>query len=185
MKKRIYIIPLIVVAAISIAVLFMVSLKKQSEQNPSEFVTHSDIKTGIAFDYPIGWTRVGNIPEGYMFTSPEEKSIFIFSHSKISEAASRDYSSKKDLDREASDLLSPFKGNKNFRLISNISTKINNAKAKDITFSYRDREELLKIRLLVIGKYKGCFHYFTLYSSKAFEKDVPDFERIKKSIRFK
>jgi len=49
MKKRIYIIPLIVVAAISIAVLFMVSLKKQSEQNPSEFVTHSDIKTGIAF----------------------------------------------------------------------------------------------------------------------------------------
>ena len=159
-------------------------MKKQTEQSPIEFVAHTDTETGITFEYPVGWNRFGNIPAGFMFTSPEEKSILIISHSQVSDIAAT-YTSNEELNREVGTFLSPFNDNSDYQLISNTSTKIDDVDAKDITFSYQDKDGLYKVRLLVIGKYKSRFHYFSLYSKETFEKDMPDFDKIINSIKFK
>ena len=183
MKKITYIIIAFVALAL-LVILAMFFMKKPTGPSSLEIVTHSDTETGITFSYPIGWNRFGNIPAGFMLTSPEEKSVLIISHSQVSNVVAT-YTSTEELDQEVNNLLNPFENNQNYQLISNTSTEINNVEAKDATFSYQDKDGLYKVRLLVIGKYKGRFHYFSLYSNEAFEKDMPDFNKIIKSIKFK
>lgn len=180
MKRIIYIV-IPIIATILIGVLIIFNMNQGSLQKTSGFVTHNDTETGISFDYPVGWNRVGQLPNGFMLNSPEEKSILFISYSDSDNSET----GGADLIQKVDSLLNPFQNNPDFQIINDVSTKIGNIDARDITFSYVDNGEPLKVRLFVTGKYNGRFNYFTLYSSEAFEKDLPDFEKIVKSIKFK
>jgi hypothetical protein len=175
--KNYIIIFIIIIIALSLGLTFYI--KNQTVQAPVESVTHSDQLTGISFEYPVGWSRFGKITDGFMLNSPEEKSVLIISYSKNQNIE------KVSLDQLANNFLSPFENDNNYQLISNIPIKIDNLEARDMTFSYKDKEDLFKVRLLIIENSNGYIYNFALYSSEAFEKDMPDFNRIIKSIKFK
>jgi hypothetical protein len=198
MKKNIYITLIIIAAFLLVAVYiffkinnnFIMSNKIESTKSTENNIninpiTQSNVDIGIIFDTPLSWNKVDSLSSGFMLNSPDEKSLVIISKSQSTEVVSNDSSAKEDLDNAVNSLLDPFKDSKNYKLISDISTKIANLGARDISFSYRDRDGLYKVRLLVTEKYKGSFYYFSLYSNEFFEKDMLDFDKILKSVKFK
>lgn len=197
MKKYIYITLIIITVFLLIAVFiffkinnnFIMSNKiestKYTENNINiNLISQNNVDIGITFGTPLGWNKVDSLSSGFMLNSSDEKSLVIISKSPVTEVVSGDSSLKEDLDSAVNNLLDPFKDSKNYKLINNVATKIANLEARDISFSYRDRDGLYKVRLLVTEKYKGGFYYFSLYYNEFSEKNMSDFDKILKSVQF-
>lgn len=171
----------IIVAVVIIVLLVILSLaffmKKNIVENTDTVIHNS--KTGISFEYPVGWNRFGKMSTGFMLSSPEEKSMLIFNYSDSNKTK------ETDLNQVVVNFLYVFDGDANYNLISDKNIKIGDINAREIIFSYDYNGRLLKTKFVLLDKYKGIFHHFSLRSSESFEKDLIDFNKIIESVVFK
>lgn len=159
-KRKKFFIVILIIIIILVAALLFVFIKRTK--------TYSDERFGFSFRHPADWEKATDTPVGVVFTPSDKMSVVMIS--------------KLDTIDE---LLTPFKDNKNYSLISSSFIEVNGIKAEETIFTFKENDELIKFRLITTDKYKDHFYCLSFIApEEQFNRDLSGFEKILKSFKF-
>lgn len=134
---------------------------------------------GFSIKYPANWSKATDTLAGAIFVPSDEMTVLMVSKLTGIEGKKVD-----SLDELVNQLLAPLKKTGTFSLIEESSNSLNGIEAKDITFSFEEKGEIVNTRIIATEK-DGAFYLLALSGpTQQFNRDLLLFEESASSFKF-
>ena len=134
---------------------------------------------GFSIKYPTNWSKATDTPSGAVFVPADEMSVLMVS--KLTGIEGKDVGSLNEL---IDQLLNPLKETGTFSLIEDSSNSLDGTEAKDVVFSFKEKDELVNTRIIAVEK-DGAFYLLALSGpTQQFNRDLRLFEEAVTSFKF-
>lgn len=183
MNKKIVIFSLILLLLLSGCPRRLFDGRGNGGETGEDFTDYCNSGAGIYFSHPESWTKISESDAGVAFANSEDldSQEFILTASRSKGFEDVEYDILDDL---VDALLDVFEGTSNYSKLSDSQTTIDNVPARDITISYSDEEEEVKVRFIITEKHEGYFYKIALFSPpELFDEANETFEKIVESFR--